>query len=37
VKWQLDEKRVCKMVFIGRDLDKVELQTGFDACFAESE
>jgi G3E family GTPase len=32
--WEADEKRVSKLVFIGRDLDPVELRRGFEACAA---
>jgi G3E family GTPase len=32
--WQPDEKRVCKLVFIGRNLDRKELNEGFAACLA---
>jgi G3E family GTPase len=30
--WEADEKRVSKLVFIGRDLDAAELRRGFEAC-----
>lgn len=33
VPWGEDEERVCKMVFIGKDLDREELTKGFEACF----
>ena len=32
--WGDDEERVCKMVFIGRDLDKEALETSFYECKA---
>lgn len=32
--WRADEKRVSRLVFIGRDLDRAALQQGFDATRA---
>jgi Putative GTPases (G3E family) len=32
--WRADEKRVSRIVFIGRDLDAEALQKGFEACRA---
>jgi hypothetical protein len=32
--WQPGEKRVCKLVFIGRNLNRQELNEGFAACLA---
>lgn len=32
--WRDDEKRVSRIVFIGRNLDRVELETAFAACAA---
>ena len=32
--WAADEKRVCKVVFIGKKLDRQELTDGFLACAA---
>lgn len=32
--WRADEKRTSRLVFIGRDLDRVVLQQGFDATRA---
>jgi G3E family GTPase len=32
--WKLNEARTSRMVFIGRNLDAVALQQGFDACAA---
>lgn len=34
-KWKADEKRECRFVFIGRNLDKKALQDGFMDCKAE--
>lgn len=34
VEWGPDEKRVNKMVFIGRNLNRKELEEGFRACLA---
>jgi G3E family GTPase len=31
--WGADEKRVCKMIFIGRNLDRKELEASFAACL----
>ena len=31
--WQLGEKRVNKLVFIGRNLDREQLRAGFQACI----
>lgn len=31
--WRADEKRYCKMVFIGRDLDKDLIRNGFQECL----
>merc|ERR1712083_389799 len=33
-EWAADEERVCKMVFIGKNLDRDELTTGFKKCLA---
>jgi len=33
-KWQPDEERRCKMIFIGKNLDREELTKGFMACMA---
>jgi G3E family GTPase len=33
--WGDDEERVCKMVFIGRNLDKAQLEEDFHKCKAE--
>lgn len=32
-EWRPDEKRMCKMVFIGRDLDKEAFKEAFDHCL----
>lgn len=32
--WRPEEKRYCKMVFIGRDLDKDLIRNGFQECLA---
>merc|ERR1712083_153661 len=32
--WKPDEERVSRMVFIGKNLDKAELEKGFLNCFA---
>merc|ERR1712014_351482 len=32
--WQPDEEKRCKMVFIGKNLDREELTTGFTKCLA---
>ncbi len=32
--WQPDEKRLSKIVFIGRDLPADKIRQGFQACFA---
>ena len=34
-EWRPDEKRYSRMVFIGRNLDPVELRAGFESCIAE--
>merc|ERR1712183_204299 len=34
-KWPEGEKRVCRFVFIGRNLDKEHLHAGFESCLAE--
>lgn len=31
--WQPGEKRVNKLVFIGRNLDREQLRAGFQACI----
>jgi len=31
--WKDGEKRVCKMVFIGKNLNREELNTEFDKCL----
>jgi G3E family GTPase len=33
-KWKADEKRMSRIVFIGRGLDEAELERGFAACVA---
>merc|ERR1719326_2340822 len=33
-EWGPDEERRCKMVFIGKNLDREELTTGFMQCIA---
>ena len=33
-KWKPNEERTCKMVFIGRRLDRDELRQGFESCLA---
>ena len=32
--WRADEKRVSRLVFIGHELDREKLETGFRACAA---
>jgi len=32
--WGPDEERRCKMIFIGKNLDREELTSGFMACMA---
>jgi G3E family GTPase len=32
--WRMDEARYSRLVFIGRNLDRQQLQAGFDACVA---
>lgn len=32
--WREDEKRCCKMVFIGKNMDREELNKKFDECLA---
>merc|ERR1712066_778279 len=32
--WQKDEERRCKMIFIGKNLNREELTSGFMACMA---
>ena len=32
--WKADEKRASKLVFIGKDLDRAELQRDFEACLS---
>lgn len=34
-EWRPGEPRYSRMVFIGRNLDRAELQNGFEACIAE--
>jgi G3E family GTPase len=34
IEWGPDEKKINKMVFIGRNLNKKELEDGFRACLA---
>jgi G3E family GTPase len=34
-EWRPGEHRYSRMVFIGRNLDRAELQKGFEACIAE--
>lgn len=34
--WRLDETRQNELVFIGRNLDKAELRTGFESCLAQT-
>ena len=31
--WQPDEKKYCKLVFIGKNLDRKELNEAFNACL----
>jgi len=31
--WQPEEKRYCKLVFIGKNLDRKELNDAFNACL----
>jgi len=31
--WAEGEEKACKMVFIGKKLDRKELETGFKACL----
>jgi G3E family GTPase len=31
--WQPDEKKYCKLVFIGKNLDRKELNDAFNACL----
>jgi len=31
--WSPDEERICKLVFIGRNLNYDQLQSGFESCF----
>jgi hypothetical protein len=31
--WRPDEKRYCKLVFIGKNLDRKELTDAFNACM----
>jgi G3E family GTPase len=31
--WRPDEKRYCKLVFIGKNLDRKELTDAFNACL----
>jgi len=33
-KWKEGEKRCCKMVFIGKNLNREELTSGFMKCIA---
>jgi G3E family GTPase len=33
-EWGKDEKRACKAIFIGKDLDRKELEEGFRSCAA---
>jgi len=33
-EWREDEKRISRLVFIGRNLDRAELETAFAACAA---
>ena len=35
-EWRTDEPRYSRMVFIGRNLDRADLQKGFEACIAEA-
>ncbi|KAK3237503.1 hypothetical protein CYMTET_52428 [Cymbomonas tetramitiformis] len=35
--WGADEERVCRLVFIGRNLDHAELKGGFSACLSTPE
>jgi len=32
--WKADETRSSKLVFIGKDLDRAELQRDFEACLS---
>ena len=33
-QWQPEEKRVSRLVFIGRNLKRAELKRGFESCIA---
>jgi G3E family GTPase len=33
-RWEIDEERINRLVFIGRNLDKEKIVGGFKACFA---
>ena len=35
-EWRTDERRFSRLVFIGRNLDRAELQAGFESCTAEN-
>ncbi len=35
-EWRPDEQRYSRLVFIGRNLDRAELQAGFESCAAEA-
>lgn len=32
-EWAPDEKRICRMVFIGKNLDREELNSAFKECL----
>ena len=34
-EWKEGEERVCKMVFIGRNLDHAALEKGFRSCLVD--
>mgnify|MGYP002776177634 FL=1 len=35
--WEADEKRINKLVFIGKKLDKEALEKGFQECLLENQ
>ena len=35
-EWREDEKRISRLVFIGRNLDRAELERTFAECMVES-
>jgi G3E family GTPase len=34
--WEPEEKRICKLVFIGKHLNRQELTDGFTSCMVPS-